>query len=364
MSGTRKITALQLYFVLILSISITNHVLLIPVLLHYGKRDSWLGASLAMIPTLIWIILLYVVIKRSKQQNMMVWMKQRYGKVVVFLLKVVVIVIAVAHASVTLRDMVTWTNISYLPRTPPIMIGLAFLIFCFFAAREGMRAVAITSGILLPGVVLLGFFVMGANFQYKDYRLIMPLFTHGYAPTIKTMLLTCGSSFELISIVFLQHHAETRIRLRALLILGIIIVGLTVGPLMGAIAIFGPFEAADLRYPAFEQWRMVTLGKYISHLDFLSIFQWISGACIRMCMLMFLSVDVMGIPKKSTRTWVLLGLSLFFIVVCILPFTDNEMVMFIQDWYYPMMLVIGVGLLLVLLVLTILPVRRKEKATK
>jgi spore germination protein (amino acid permease) len=360
----RKITALQLYYVIIISIAITNHVLLIPVLLHYGKRDSWVGAGLSVLPTLLWVCLMYIVIRRSKQQNLLLWVGQRYGKFVVFLLKVVVIGIAMTHAIITMQDMVTWTHISYLPRTPPIMISLAFMIFCFFAAREGMRAIAITSGILLPVVVLLGFFVMGANFQYKDYSLLTPLFTHGYGPALKSMYLTSGSSFELLSMVFLQHHADTRIRLPSLLIVGACLVGLTVGPLIGAIAIFGPFEADELRYPAFEQWRMVTLGKYISHLDFLSIFQWISGACIRMSMLMFLAVDVLMLKKKRTRTVFLIVMSGFFVTICLLPITDNQMVHFIQAWYYPMMFITGAGLLCVLLVLTILPVRRKEKVMK
>jgi spore germination protein (amino acid permease) len=361
MSGTKKITALQLYFVLILSIGITNHVLLIPVLLHFGKRDSWFGAAVSLIPLLIWVSMLYIVVKRTKQQNMMEWIKQRFGKVVVFPFKLGLIVICFAHSIITIKDMVTWTHVTYLPRTPPFMISLLFMIFCFFAARSGVRAIAITSGILLPAVVLLGYFVMGANFQYKDYSLLTPLFTHGYGPTLTSIMLTCGASFELLVIVFLQHHVDTRIRLSALLILAACVIGLTIGPLTGSIAIFGPFEAADLRYPAFEQWRMVTLGKYISHLDFLSIFQWISGACVRTSMLMFLSVDVIGIQKKRTRTLMLIGISLLFLAASLYPVTDNQMVHLIQNRYYPIMFGIGLSLLLVLLVMSILPGKRKEQ---
>ncbi|MDD9266718.1 endospore germination permease [Paenibacillus sp. GCM10023248] len=360
----KKITALQLYYVIIISIAITDHVLLIPVLLHYGKRDSWVGAGLSLLPTLVWICLLFIVIRRSGQQNMLLWVRQRYGSFLTSLLKLIIIGIAGTHAAITLQDMVTWTHISYLPRTPPLMISLAFMLFCFFAAREGIRAIAITSGILLPVVVLLGYFVMGANFQYKDYSLLTPLFTHGYGPTIQTLYLSCGASFELISIVFLQHHVDTRIKLPALLIIGGCLVGLTIGPLIGAIAIFGPFEGEELRYPAFEQWRMVTLGKYISHLDFLSIFQWISGACVRMSMLMFIIIDALMIRKKSSRTLLLVGISLLFVSVCLLPITDNQMVYFIQTWYYPMMFPVGAGLLGVLLLLSILPGKRKEKVTK
>jgi spore germination protein (amino acid permease) len=292
---------------------------------------------------------------------MMEWIKRKFGKMAVVPFKVGLIAICFVNAIITIKDMVTWTHVTYLPRTPPFMISLLFMIFCFFAARSGLRAIAITAGILLPIVVLLGYFVMGANFQYKDYSLLTPLFTHGYGPTLTSIMLTCGASFELLAIVFLQHHVDTRIRLSALLILAACVIGLTIGPLTGSIAIFGPFEAADLRYPAFEQWRMVTLGKYISHLDFLSIFQWISGACVRTSMLMFLSVDLLGIQKKRTRTLILLGISLLFLAMSLYPVTDNQMVHLIQNRYYPLMFGIGLSLLLVLLVMSILPGKRKEK---
>ncbi|WP_167357207.1 GerAB/ArcD/ProY family transporter [Paenibacillus pectinilyticus] len=361
MNVKKQITALQLYYVIIISIAITNHVLLIPVLLHYGKRDSWVGASIALLPLMLFTLLVYYLIRRTKQGNLMDWVDQRLGKWGTYPLKIVVVLVTLLHASITLRDVTSWAHITYLPKTPGYMISLAFMLFCFFAAREGIKAIAITAGILLPGVVMLGYFVMGANFQYKDYQLLTPLFTHGYGPTFISMILTCGASFEMLSILFLQQHVKTRIRLWSLLILTTCVIGLTIGPLTGTIAIFGPFESANLRYPAFEQWRMVNLGKYISHLDFLSIFQWISGACMRTSILMFMLVDNLGIQKKSTKTQTLIWVSLLLFGSSLYPVSDHFFVNWLQKYYYSTMFVFGICMLLVLLVLSVLPVRRKEK---
>ncbi|MBD0379542.1 endospore germination permease [Paenibacillus sedimenti] len=363
MHAIKKISALQLYFVFTLSIGITNHVLLIPVLLHFGRRDSWLGAAASIIPLVVWVILLYVIIKKSAQRKMIDWLKQRFGNFIAFPVLILVLALSVLHATITLKDIVIWTHVSYLPRTPQTVITIIFLTFCFFAALAGLRAIAIVSGLLLPAVVLLGFFVMTSNFQYKDYSLLMPLFTHGYEPAIKSALLTNGASFELMAILFLQHHVSSKIRLSSLFILSICIVGLTIGPLTGAIAIFGPFEAADLRYPAFEQWRMVTISKYISHLDFLSIYQWISGACVRMSLLLFLMLDVMGVSKPRVRTCLLIGLSIFFLVIGMYPIEDDWIRKQIVTWYYPLIFVVGLLLPLVLLVLAYLPLKRKEQKT-
>lgn len=361
MSDKKQITTLQLYMIVIISIAITNHVLLIPVLLHYGKRDSWMGATLALVPMLVWTCLVYFLVRRSNQRNLMDWIRMRTGKWVTYVIQFVIILICFSHSVVTIKDVTMWTHVTYLPRTPVVMIELLFVLFCFFAAKEGIRAIAISSGILLPGVIVLGYFVMGANFQYKDYTLLTPLFTHGYGPSMMSMLLTCSATFELLSVLILQHHVRTRIRLRGLLIITTCVIGLTIGPLTGAIAIFGPFEAADLRYPAFEQWRMVTVGKYISHLDFLSIFQWISGASMRTSIMMFMIVDMMNITKESTRTKFLIWTSLGLFGASLYPLSDNQMVHMLQNYYYTYMFVVGICLSLFLLVVAMLPMRRKEK---
>ncbi|CAN7727476.1 endospore germination permease [Paenibacillus sp. LjRoot153] len=356
-----RITTLQLYSIVIISIAITNHVLLIPVLLHFGRRDSWFGAALAIIPMFFMSCLIYFLVRRTKQGELIEWIRMRVGKWGTYFVQLIFILICFTHAMVTIKDVTMWTHITYLPRTPVFLIMLLFIVFCFFAAREGIKAIAITSGILLPAVVVLGYFVMGANFQYKDYTQLTPLFTHGYGPTFICVFLTCSASFEILSILVLQHHVRTRIRLRGLIILSTCVIGLTIGPLTGAIAIFGPFEAADLRFPAFEQWRMVTLGKYISHLDFLSIFQWISGASMRTSILMFISVDIMKVQKKSTRTHILIWISLGLLGLCMYPISDNQMVLWLQNYYYTVMLAVGLVLLSFLLVVAMLPIRRKEK---
>jgi len=361
MFANKKVSPLQLYFVFFLSIGITNHVLLIPVLLHYGKRDSWIGAAASIIPFVLCVILIYLVIRKTAGRKMIDWLKQRFGAIVAVPIKIIVIAACALHASVTLKDIVIWTHVSYLPRTPPLVIMIIFLMFCFFAALAGLRAIAIASGLLLPVVALLGFFVMGSNSHYKDYSLLMPLFTHGYGPAMKSALLTNGASIELITVLFLQHHVSSKIRLSSLLMVSICLTGLTIGPLIGAITIFGPFEASDLRYPAFEQWRMVALGKYISHLDFLSIFQWISGACVRMSVLLFLMLDVIGVSKPRRRTYLMIGLSLFFLAIGLYPMEDNWFRMQIETWYYPLILGVGLLLLLALLILSNLPVKRKER---
>ncbi|CAG7632269.1 hypothetical protein PAESOLCIP111_03363 [Paenibacillus solanacearum] len=330
----KKIPAILLYAVFMTSVGISNHVLLIPVLLQIGKRDSWISSTAAVIPVLVWVFVLYAVVKRGGGGNVTELIRHTYGKVVSVFLMMLVIAYCIENALVSINDFVTWTNISYLPQTPRMAVMISFVALCFFAAYFGILAIAIASGILLPFVILLGHLVMASNMQFKDYSLLFPLFTHGYRNALDDVLVTCGALFELVLVVFLQQHVSSRLRLSSLLLLSVMLVGLTVGPLTGAIAIFGPFEAAALRYPAFEQWKMVQMGKYISHLDFLSIFQWVTGSFIRVSLLIYLMLDVTGLRRGRLRTGLLTVLGVMFTLAEFIPWNDALFFDYLLHWHF------------------------------
>src|SRR5690606_22187538 len=135
--------------------------------------------------------------------------------------------------------------------------------------------------ILLPFVIVFGDFVMTANLPAKNYSLILPIAEHGWQPVFLGGLYVGGGLVELIVILLLQQELKKKVALWKLWLLSLFLVLLVFGPVLGAIAEFGPAEAARLRYPAFEEWRLVTIGNYIRHVDFFSIFQWLSGAFVR-----------------------------------------------------------------------------------
>lgn len=363
MQSNKKMSALQMYMMLMLSIGISNHVLLTPVLLETAKRDSWIGAIAALLPITAWMFILFVAHRNMGNQNVLDWIKQRYGQTTRFIVTLLLLVFLLVTSSTSFLDTVLWTQIVYLPMTPKTIIALILITICFFAAKAGIRVISIASGLLLPVVVVLGYLVATANFQFKNYSLLTPILTHGYTPVLRSLAYTCSGIFELVLILFMQHHISTTLRFRGLFIIGIIMVGLTIGPLMGAIAIFGPFEAAEQRYPAFEQWRMVTMGKFISHLDFFSIYQWLSGSFIRISLMLFLIMDVFTIRKSGYRTTALAILCFLLAVVSFMPISDVSLLYFLSKWYFPGTLVISLLLGFMMLVLVMLPVaRRKESA--
>lgn len=144
-------------------------------------------------------------------------------------------------------------------------------------------------------------------------------------PVWKGVVFVGAGFVELIILLFMQQHIRVKYSLLSLLMLALILIGLTFGPVTGAISEFGVGESEKLRYPAYEEWRLVNIGLYIEHMDFLSIYQWFSGAFIRMSLTMFLIVDILRIQSNGKRLFVLAVLFSLLIAVSVLPYSAHRL---------------------------------------
>lgn len=104
---------------------------------------------------------------------------------------------------------------------------------------------------------------------------------------------------------------------------------------MAAIVEFGPFVAANQRYPAFEEWRLVSIGKYIEHLDFLSVYQWLVGVFIRISLVTFLIPDVLQVTKRKASNQIRFFVLLCMVIICTLPISDSSFYWFLSYVFLP-----------------------------
>ncbi|EJL30426.1 endospore germination permease [Brevibacillus sp. BC25] len=357
-----KIGIGQAIMVMMLTIGITNHVTVIPLLLSKAGRDAWLSVLLAGIPFSFWAYLLFVINRSLDQQSLYEWISQRSGKIVSNLLLVPIMICLYLMALTNLIDTQTWTTVNYLPRTPEWVTALALIGLCVLASIGGMTSVGITAGVLLPIVVLLGFFVAFGNIPKKDYSLLLPLFQNGFRPLLHGMLYVGGGFTELFLLLLLQHHVRKPFRLvHFFVMLGITLL-LTLSPLTGAIAEFGPVESSRQRFPAFEQWRLLTIGKDIENMEFFSIFQWLSGAFIRITLCLILLGDLITIRTRKQRKFMMLFFGGSMIALTSLPYSDMQFVAFLSRVYYPLYFVIMVVVSLALILISLRKPSRQEGA--
>lgn len=330
-----KIGLLQLWMLGITGIGFLNHVLILPALLRVAHRDAWLSVMASGVLFLLWIPALYLVIRLLRQQHVTEWVRLRFGTPASLFVAGLCALPLLAMTIITTRETVYWAR-TFLPETPPLVLAGTFLAVCLAAALSGLSTVAIMNGILLPLIVLFGFFVMLANMPSKEYAWLLPVLSHGWRPVCDGCLYAGAGFAEIAVVLFLQSHVKQRIPFWSLFVTALILIFLTIGPTTGAIAEFGANEPAHMRYPAYEEWRLVAFSHFAEHTDFLSIYQWLAGAFIRVSLALFLLGDVFRIRR---RRWIVPGCGAFLALAATLAGIRDELfAQWVEHVYLPVSL--------------------------
>lgn len=354
----QSITFFQFFLISFTVSGLMTHVIIIPMLLETAKRDSWIAVLLAGILLLCWIPILYITNKKMKGQKLLPWLKEHFGPFVAYPIIFIVMVFSFFVGAITLRETLNFLSF-YLPETPSVVLGLFLMIVCYFCARGGIHSIAYSLGILLPIVLVLGFFVAFANFPHKDYSFLKPFLEDGWGLSLNGFIYPAAGFVELILLIFIQHHIKTPIKFFPLFLIALGMIGLTIGPTIGAIVEFGPFVASIQRFPAFEEWRLVTIGRYIEHLDFLSVYQWLVGSFGRISLTLFIIPDLFQIQRVKIRDRWILFIALLILIVSVLPVSDVTIHWFLTKFFLPSSLIIMSSLSLILFLLSLLPNKKK-----
>ncbi|WBL12885.1 GerAB/ArcD/ProY family transporter [Sutcliffiella sp. NC1] len=340
---------LQIFFVVILFVGISNHVLILPHLLGVAKRDAWISAIFAYVIILVLGFFIFCIMKSNKEKLILsFWIERRVGKFVSLVITLLFAFFILLTTVISFYDLMQSVNIYFLPLTSPWMIIVPFLLISVWASYNNLRSIVYISTILLPIVVLLGYFVAFATMGEKDYSFIFPVLVDGYGQALKGTILILGGGVEILVLLFLQPYLKQNFTYLQIIILITFLTGLIFGPTLGSLSAFGPNVASAMRFPAFEQWRLITLGEHISHVDFLAVFQFLAGCIIRISLGLFIVTDIVSSATKFKKKTVLFICSFILLLFTLLPISDILFLKIVGQFFYPITVVFGISVTLIL----------------
>ncbi|QAY68365.1 spore gernimation protein [Paenibacillus protaetiae] len=324
-----------------------DHVIINPMLLDASGRDAWIAVLVTGFFFVLWSFLIVWFMRRTGQRKWQEWLSTTTHPVVSWIFIVPLCAILYCIGGTTVINTVKWNITNYLPATSGFALSIALIAICFVLAFWGIRVIAISGGILLPIVTMLGIFVSTFNTPEKDHRLLKPILEHGWGPVADGILYAAGGYVEIILVVLLQHRVSSKLKVWQMLIFALFTIVIMLGPITGAIMEFGPVEASEQMISPYEQWRLVRIGQYIEHVDFFSIFQWLSGACVRISVAAYLIVDILPLTKKNYRLWGIALIMVSYIVTSMLPINDYKFYLWMLHFYMPVSFVLLFGMSLV-----------------
>ncbi|MFD0958458.1 GerAB/ArcD/ProY family transporter [Paenibacillus chungangensis] len=343
----------QITFLLLLSLGISNHVIVIPHLLQAAGRDAWMSILVTYVFLIAWSLLLHKVIKSMKHTSMIPWLRSRAGRAGYWMIGGTMACYFLLMGLIIVYDTTKNVSIYFLPNTPIEVTVVCFVLVAYSAARTGLKTIVFVAAVTLPIVWILGVAVSLMTKGSKDYGLLLPLFTDGYMPYLYGGVVIFGGSIDLIALLMLQHRMEKPIKYGTIFVILSLLVGLILGPCMGSLAAFGPAAASNLRFPAFEQWRLVIIGRYINHVDFLAAFQLMAGSLVRAALCIHVWSELIGNQLSAkTRQFVIIGGTLLMALPSLLKPSDIMFQSIMQRYYYKLSLLYGVLFVAVLYGLT------------
>jgi spore germination protein KB len=361
--GFGKISFLQLSMIFLLANGLFSHVIVNPMILGASGRDAWLVPLASLLPAILWFSIVLVIMRRSAQSKLQPWLAERTSPWLSWLLVIPVYVHIYLLGALTLIHTSNWTEANYLPQTPRFALVFVLIVVSCVAALSGIRTIAIGSGVLLPIVFALGYFVAISNTRVKDYAFLQPILEHGWNPVMSGLVYAGGGLSEIVLLVMLQHHIKTTVKWWHLFVLILLIIQIMLGPLLGAITEFGPEEAARQTESPYEQWRLVQIGPFIEHVDFLSVYQWLSGASVRIALPLYLLSDFVNPAKRKTRRWFIIAAALSYFALALLPLSQQEVYSFKQHYFIPGALIAEICMTVLWLIAAILTKPAKERAS-
>ncbi|SDJ09466.1 GerAB/ArcD/ProY family transporter [Salimicrobium halophilum] len=354
-----KISFVQLFFLIMMSSGFYNHVILTPPVLNVARRDAWISASLTGVSFSVVLLIIYVIHKLTGDQSVFEYLQEGFGKVGKWVFAIPLLIYLMISGYITFFDTISWTKVSYLQKTPQIFLALMILAVIVLMLKEGMETLAIAAGVLLPMVVILGIFVTIANVQNKNYSLLFPILTEGWDPVWGGFLVGSSGAMDLVLLLCIQHQVKKKMALWKYVVIGAMLLNLFLAPLTGTIALFGPEHGAELRYPAYEQWRMVSIGSYIKHVDYLTIYQWLSGAVIRIALILYLIPLIFTIKQVKVKRKLHLGYVVLLVSSLYVPLSDMQFYEWLKKYVLPGF-TYGMGLYLFLLLGAVVWIHRRR----
>jgi spore germination protein KB len=214
--SSRSLYNIHFFALIIMSTGFMVHVLLIPTLLSVAKRDAWISILFSLFPSVIWILLVFFIIKKLKGMDILAFLKKKIHPYVGYFTAISFSIYFILNAYVTLRSTIQWAQSNYTFDVPLTVISLCMLLVCLYCSMKGIQTISMMALLTLPFVSFFGFIVGFGNHGKKEYSLLFPAFQEGLSPIMTGAMYASIGCFETILILFLIPFSKKRMNLKGL----------------------------------------------------------------------------------------------------------------------------------------------------
>jgi spore germination protein KB len=361
-----SISRVQALMLGISSITVTGHLLFIPVIINHAGRDCWLAVIAALLPAML---IGYVVASLAKLYpglSLVEYVQRIVGKWAGKLLALLFLFFFFHDAALSIRGFGEFFTSAITPRTPILIYHAAIVILAVYAVRNGIEVLARTNAIFLCTMIPVGLTASIFTHKDKDYSNFLPILENGFGPAMMGALNLVGlySTFLVLAMVFPYVNKQAKLK-RASIVTMIILVVMFLGPVTGPVALFGGERSMGLSFPTFQMLRDIQVAE-LQRLDILAIYLWSLGSFSKIALFLFAVTRGLAQLLKVDDYRVLAAPVGALLVIFSLLLSDNfiEIYHFLQETYPLYAVSIGLALPLMLLLAARIRLGRSRRTAR
>jgi spore germination protein KB len=349
-----RISPVQAYMLIISAITVTGHLLFIPVVLNHSGRDSWLAVLLTAITAIFIGYIVSSLAERYPGQTLVQYSQKILGKLLGKWIAVLFLLYFFHDVSLAVRGFGEFFTSAITPRTPIIVYFIAIVTLAVYAVRHGLEVMARTNQFFLAMMIPVGILATILTQKDKDYGNVLPLLEYGLQPSLMGMfsLSSLFSTFIVISMVFPYVKKNAALK-RSSIITMLLLILMFMGPATAPVLIFGAERAVGLTFPTFQILRDIEIGG-LQRLDIIAIILWSLGSFAKVTL--FLYAVVLGLAQlfrmEDYRSLTVPVGALIVIYALLLSESLIEIYRFFRDIYPYYSTLIGFGVPLILLLIS------------
>ncbi|WP_281272366.1 GerAB/ArcD/ProY family transporter [Paenibacillus sambharensis] len=253
------------------------------VMMEAAREGAWVGyiAGVLITGPIIWM--LYRLSKRFPNEDLFLVLIKRAplaGRVIV-LAYLAYFLFMLAH---DIRFIIGLTNILLLPTTPIEVTGLAVALAAYYAARDGIEAVARLAQLFFPVLAVLVLSLPLMLGTQADIRNIDPL-EWNVTGQLKSALYAFGGLSEIIVLPFIAPYPAFRLRSAYYgLALGTLLLGIL---LIESLLVFGPELASLFFDPPYMLIRQIRITDFLDRLDLPILAVWMLNVFVKISLYIY-----------------------------------------------------------------------------
>ncbi|WNR46486.1 endospore germination permease [Paenibacillus roseipurpureus] len=303
--------------------------------IEQAKRDTFVSSLIGCIAYLLYAFWIYrIVNNQAPNQSFLDVLELKMGSLFAWSVRYWIALYLMCELFVIDKNIVTWVKSLILPYTPIWAISLPFLIVCAYLAVKGIKPIAISISVLMPAFLFLTVFMAVFTYKYRHFDLLLPLFSEGARPILEGVTTTVRAGMELFLLLLLKPYTEGTFKWKHFVAEVSVFSFFIINGAVSMLTIFGPYEASLQRFPLFTQWRLVRISSFLEHLDFLSMYQWLSSTTIQISLGLFLIGDLLTSRQRPHKIAIMTCATALFISVE-LRLNDSDFLAFTKYYFYP-----------------------------